>query len=240
MMMMGMGQPKTPFYQITTQYHHGDLEKEQKVKFSLIGLMTSHGELNAIFTKQIKNLVLKIQSQFMGSPDRNITSTDLTYKTKNSVQTVSHNIQASQYTIMQRLGNRTVVGCALQYIPMYRKMSSGYSLRFNRTPFEKYYLQYQGGMQDSVSLGSIIRLDQNSQVAAELELIGDKFLPEANFGFKRKLKNYEVQNSFNTTGNVQTLFSYIHSQIFKLRFFVSGNLFKDDFKSGFGFSLGAE
>lgn len=73
-----------------------------------------------------------------------------------------------------------------------------------------------------------------------MELIGDKLVPEANFGYKRKIKNYEVQNSFNTSGNIQTLLSYFHSQIFKLRFFVSGNIFKDDFKSGFGFSLGAE
>ena len=95
-------------------------------------------------------------------------------------------------------------------------------------------------MQDSISLGTIVKLDQSSSLASELELVGEKMIPEANFGYKRRIKNYEVQNSVNTSGNIQTLFSYFHSQIFKLRFFVSGNMFKDDFKSGFGFTLGAE
>ncbi len=62
MLMMGVGSQKSPFYTITTHYHHGDLENDKKVKFSLIGLMNSQGDLNAIFNKQFKNLVFKIQS----------------------------------------------------------------------------------------------------------------------------------------------------------------------------------
>lgn len=43
-----------------------------------------------------------------------------------------------------------------------------------------------------LSFGSIIKIDQNTQLAAELELSGEKMIPEANFGYKRKVKNYEV------------------------------------------------
>jgi hypothetical protein len=135
---------------------------------------------------------------------------------------------------------KTLIGCALAYIPAYRKLSTGYSMRYNRNSNEKYYLNYQTGLQDMVSLGSIVRLDQSSSFGAELELHGPKLIPEASFGYRRKLKSYEVQNAFNTQGEIQTLFSYVHSQIFKLRFFLSGSISKEDFKSGFSFSLGAE
>lgn len=100
MLMMGIGSQKPPFYTLTTHYHHGDLEKEQRVKFSLIGLLNSQGDLNAIFNKQFKNLVIKVQSQFMGSSKRNLTSTELSHRTKNAVQTFTHNQQATEYTIM--------------------------------------------------------------------------------------------------------------------------------------------
>lgn len=62
-----------------------------------------------------------------------------------------------------------------------------------------------------MSLGSVFKLDANSQIATELEFSGDQMTPSANFGYKRKVKNYEVSNSFNTQGKLQTLFTYAHS-----------------------------
>ena len=64
--------------------------------------------------------------------------------------------------------------------------------------------------------------------------------PACTFGYKRKIKNYEVNNSLDTRGKLKTLFSYAHNQIFKLKFYLAGNLMKDDFKSGYGISIGAE
>jgi hypothetical protein len=54
-------------------------------------------------------------------------------------------------------------------------------------------------------------LDSSSSIGTELELAGPKLIPEVSIGYRRKLKSYEIQNSINTKGEIQTLFSYIHS-----------------------------
>lgn len=53
-----------------------------------------------------------------------------------------------------------------------------------------------------MTLGTMIRLDQSSSIGTELELHGPKLIPEACFGYKRKVKQYEVQNAFNTSGEI--------------------------------------
>lgn len=57
-------------------------------------------------------------------------------------------------------------------------------------------------MQELVTLGTVIRLDQSSSIGTELELHGPRLIPEACFGYKRKVKQYEVQNAFNTSGEI--------------------------------------
>lgn len=59
-MMSMFGSQRTPFYSFTTQYHHGDIEKNHKEDFSLVGLYNSDGDLNAIFSKNLGNWTFKI------------------------------------------------------------------------------------------------------------------------------------------------------------------------------------
>lgn len=93
-------------------------------------------------------------------------------------------------------------------------------------------------MQEMLSLGSIFRLDSTSLIATELEMIQQQNT-QCSIGYRRKIKNYEVMNSVNTRGGLKTLFNYVHNQFFKVQFYLSGNLFKDDFNSGYGVSIGA-
>lgn len=86
------------------------------------------------------------------------------------MQTVTASPSAYEYTIMQKLAPKWLVGCSLGYIPMYAKINTGYSMRYFRNNYERYYLQYMQGMQQLLSLGGIWRLDQNSLVGTELEI----------------------------------------------------------------------
>lgn len=89
-----------------------------------------------------------------------------------------------------------------------------------------------------LSFGSIFRIDSSSLIATELEMVQSKET-HCSIGFNRKLKNYEVMNSFDTRGGLKTLLNYAHGQIFKFSFYLSGNFFKDDFNSGYGISIGS-
>lgn len=93
---------------------------------------------------------------------------------------------------------------------MYGKFNTGYSLRYFRNNFERYYLQYMEGIQQMLSFGSIFRLDSTSILATELEMVQQQ-KTQCSIGYSRKIKNYEVMNSVNTRGGLKTLFNYAHN-----------------------------
>ena len=64
----------------------------------------------------------------------------------------------------------------------------------------------QGG--NRLLIGSIFKLDAESTVATSLKITEGR-TPIAKFGYKRKVKNYMVNNCLNTNGTLKTMFTYM-------------------------------
>ncbi len=90
-----------------------------------------------------------------------------------------------------------------------------------------------------VILGGAYKLDSDSQFGSTLQF-KEGSLPIASFGFKRKVQNYQVSNSYTSNGTLKTMFTYMQSNMFKLRLYLEGNLSRDDFQSGYAVSIGPE
>ena len=237
--MMGMMPQKNPFYTMNVQYHHGTFtEQLQKVDFSMVGRFTSEGRVDAIFSKTFGKYTFKFQSLFPNSnPQYNQTNLELSRKGVNTMQTLTYEKGMVEYTLMQKLGKKLLLGCELTYIKPYKSFNTGYSLRYMRNKRERYYVQFSEIL-NTMSFGSIFKLDQNTNFATELEFKGEGGLSSTSFGYRRKLKDMEVLSSFKSNGEIKSLCTLANQQLYKIKFFLAGNLFKEDFRSGYSFSLG--
>ncbi len=138
---------------------------------------------------------------------------------------------------MQKLGRNTLLGCELIYAQPIKSFKTGFSLRYKKNKNQRYYFQYSEFMK-IFSLYSLFRLDPSTQIATELAFQGDDHKSTASLGYRRKVKNYEVTSSFRTNGDIKSLFTFKNSQIYNIRFYLSGNLYREDFKSGYSFNIG--
>lgn len=237
--MMELMGGKIPFYTLNVQYHHGEFtERVQKHIFSLVGKIDSNGKLDAIFFKGFSKWNLRLHCAFLNSNMQfSNTSLEAERKDKNSKQTFTFTPQALEYTLMTRLGNKFAFGVEATYMKQVDRIGVGFALRYMRNLKERYYINWSESMQCTV-LGSLIKLDNNTSIATELEMAGETYASLASLGYRRKAKNYEVNSAIKSNGEIKSLFTYNNMSMYKLKLFLAGNLYKEDFRSGYSFSFG--
>lgn len=231
---------KMPFYTLGAQYHHGDFsQKNQNHQFSLVGRIDSQGQVQTIFFKPIgKKTQLRVIGAFPNSnPDLAQYETEIESQYGNSKYGFIANMESIDCNFIQKLGSRVLLGTQLTYMHMTRMFSNSFFLRLNRTPLEKYYLQISE-LSKSLSLSVLSRIDDKTSLATDFQIVGDSLETTAGLGYRRKSKNFEVNSSIRTNGDMKSFFSYSMHQAFKLKLFLSGNLFHDDFKTGYSISVG--
>lgn len=237
--MMDLYAEKIPFYLLNLHYHHGILtQTKQEIAFSLVGRMDSTGKLDAIILKNMKNLQMKVHSSFMNS---NImyssTQLELEHQSKYTKQTLTAATQAINYNIIEKIGQRLLLGLELNYIIVKNMIGTGFACRYNYSNNEKFYAQYSA-MADSYNLGSLFKFGESTSVAVELELGGMQNVSNASIGYRRKTKAYQVNSAFKTDGDIKSMFSYNNQNAYKLKLFLGGNLWKEDFRAGYSFAFG--
>lgn len=236
--MMDMFNQKTPYYTLGVQYHHGDvLSKTPHINFSLVGRIDTTGRLEAIFAKNYKNFKMKVQTSFLNS---NVafsqSQCEIEHASTNTKQTFTFSTQFANYNLIEKLGSQWLAGFDLTYIPARNLWANGLALRYSRKAVEKYYLQVSG-MTNSLLLGGLFKVNDSTSFATELEL-GGAAVSDVTLGYRTKSKSYEVNSAVKTNGEIKSIFSWSQMHMYKLRLFLGGNLFKEDFKSGFAFTIG--
>lgn len=237
--MMDLMGGKSAFYTLNVQYHHGEFtERVQRHLFSLVGKVDTNGKLDAIFFKAIKNWNVRLHCAFMNSNMQfSNTSIEAERKDKNTKQTFTYTPQALEYTLMAKLGAKLAFGIEATYMRQVDKLGVGFALRYMRNQKERFYANWSESMQCTV-LGSLIKLDSNTSIATELEMAGETYASLAALGYRRKAKNYDVNSAIKSNGDIKSLFTYNNMNMYKLKLFLAGNLFKEDFRSGYSFSIG--
>jgi len=237
--MMELMGGKTPFYTLNVQYHHGVFtEKSQKHICSLVGKVDSNGKVDAIFFAPFKRLNLRLHFAFLNSNMQfSNTSLEAEYKDKYSKHTFTFTPQAYEYTLMSKLGNKLAFGVEATYMKQVDKIGVGFALRYMRNLRERYYVNWSESMQATV-FGSLIKLDNNTSLATELEMAGENYASLAALGYRRKGRNYEVNSAIKSNGEMKTLFTYNSLNLYKLKFFLAGNFAREDFRSGYSISIG--
>lgn len=235
--MMDLFSEKTPFYSLNIQYHHGALtQTSQNVAFSLVGRTDSTGKVDAIFFKTWANLRMKIHSSFMNSNLMySSTQFEVEHQGLTSKQVLTLATQALNYNILERLGKNLVVGLEMNYIFPKKALGFGYGFRYSLFPSQKLFAQYSS-MMGGYSFGSLFKFTDEISAGLELEVGGQKG-STASFGLQRKTKQYKVNTSLRSDGDMKSIFSY-NTMAYKLKLFLGGNLWKEDFRSGYSFSFG--
>lgn len=231
---------KLPFYGFSAQYHHGEFTPtSQKHFFSLIGRIDSHGQVQAIFFKPFaKRSHVRFTGAFPNSnPDLAQYESELETQIGSAKYAFSANSEALETSLVQKLGSKLLVATQLTYLHMTRSLSNSFLFRFSRTPYEKYYAQFSENSR-SGSFSLLSRLDDKTSIVTDLQVSGDNFESSAGLGYRRRSKNFDVTSSIRTNGDMKSLFSYSMQSAFRLKLFLGGNLFNDDFKTGYSISVG--
>lgn len=231
---------KLPFYTLAAQYHHVDIATaQQKHHFSLIGRIDSHGQVQSIFVKPLgKRANLRVMGAFPNSnPDLAQYETELEAQSGSTKYSFVANSEALETSFVQKLGSRLLIATQLTYLHMTKSISNAFFLRFSRTPSEKYYAQVsEQARAASLSLSS--RIDDKTTIVTDFQLMGDNLESSAGLGYRRVNKNFEVVSAIRTNGDMKSLFSYSTQSAIRLKLFLGGNLFHDDFKTGYAISIG--
>lgn len=231
---------KLPFYSLLAQYHHGEFTPaSQKHHFSLIGRIDSHGQVQSIFVKPLgKRAHIRLVGAFPNSnPDMAQYESELESQNGSTKYSFSANSEALETSFVQRLGSRLLVATQMSYIHMTKSISNSFFCRFSRTPYEKYYAQVSEHTR-SASLSLSSRVDEKTTIVTDLQVTGENFETSAGLGYKRVSKNFEVTSAIRTNGDMKSIFSYSMQSAFRLKLFLGGNLFNDDFKTGYAITVG--
>lgn len=235
--MMDMFAEKTPFYSLSLQYHHGDLARGHRPAFSLVSKADAGGKVDAILFKNFGNLRAKLHSSFMNS---NImyssTQLELEHQGKTAKQVLTLATQAINYNILERLGKNWLAGLELNYLFPKKTVGTGVAVRYSPNSQQKHFMQYSS-MMNTLIFGSFFRFTDDMSIGMEVEMGGQQKASSASIGLQRKTKNYKVNTSLKTDGDLKSIFTY-QAMTYKLKLFLGGNLFKEDFRAGYGFSLG--
>ena len=236
--LMDMFSEKTPFYSMSVQYHHGRLiNLHQHPAFSLAGQFTSNGKVDAMFMKSFGKFKTKLQCSF---PNSNVMFSqsvlEVEHGSENSKQVLNLGSGFMNYNIVERLGSKLLLGLDLTYVIPRSQFFNGLLLRYSHNHSQKFYFNVSGSTQ-TIALGSWFKVSPSSTIATEMEF-GGREGSEACIGYRMKNQKFEVNSALRTTGEIKSTFAYSHSQVYKLKLFLGGNLFKDDFKSGFSFAIG--
>jgi mitochondrial import receptor subunit TOM40 len=236
--MMDMFAEKTPYYTLGVQYHHGNLmTRNPHIAYSLVGRVDTTGRLDSILVKNFKNWKVKVQSSFLNSNVAFAQSNcEVEHSGLNTKQTATFSTGALNYNIVERLGSKLMMGFDLTFVPSRNLWANGFAMRFIRKSSERFYVQFSG-LANSLTLSGWFKLNESTSLATEMEFGGPN-VSDASLGYRTKAKGYEVNSVIKSNGDIKSIFSYSQMQMYKLRLFLSGNLFKEDFRSGFAFSVG--
>ena len=236
--MMDMFAEKTPFYTLNLQYHHGVITPtQQKINFSVVGRTDSTGRLDAIFVKTLGSLKAKIHSSFMNN---NImysnTQLELENQGKNTKQVLGLSSQAISYSLLERLGPKILAGVEATYVVPKKNLLLGWAFRVSPRNGIKYYFQNSPAM-GGILLGSQFSIGEGSSAVLEMDFGSIQKQSSASLGFQRKSKNYKVNTAIRSDGDIKSIFTF-STIAYKLRLFLGGNLWNDDFRAGYAFSFG--
>jgi len=237
--MMELMGGKTPFYTLNVQYHHGIFtEVMQRHICSLVGKVDSNGKLDAIIFAPFKYVNLRLHCAYMNSNMQFANPTlEAEYKDKVSKHTFTIAPQAYEYTLMSKVGNKLAFGVEATYMKQLDKIGVGFAARYIRNARERYFVNWSESMQATV-LGTLIKIDNATSLATELEFSGENYASVAALGYRRKGKNYTVNSAVKSNGEMKTLFTFNNMNMYKLKFFLAGNFSREDFKSGYSISIG--
>lgn len=229
---------KTPFYNLGLQYHHGDLvSRRPHIAFSLMGTYDANGRLNAMFAKNLGNFRTRLQSSFVNSNvAMSQTNLEVEHQGAHTKQTCTLSSQLLNYSLVERLGRSLLLGFDLYYLTMQNAWTNGLAMRYALSPTQRLYFQYSG-MARSLTFGTLFKLNESTTLVTELEY-GGPASSEAVLGYRTKGKSYQVDTLCRTNGDLKSVFTYTQNETMKLKLFLSGNLHKEEFKSGFALAIG--
>lgn len=231
---------KLPFYTLGAQYHHAEFTPtSQWHSFTLMGRIDTQGQVQTILYKPMgRRAHLRFVGMFPNSnPDMAQYEGEVEAQMGSSRYGFVASSEMIECSFVQKLGSRLLFASQLAYHHMTRGFANSFLLRFSRNPNEKYYAQFSE-MTRSGSLSLFSKIDDKTTIVTDFQVAGEGLESSAGLGYRRRNKSFEVTSAVRTNGDMKSIFSYNAQAAVRLKLFLGGNLFHEDFKSGYQISVG--
>lgn len=229
-----------PFYAVNAMYNHfsGSGASLGENVFSLMGRIDSAAQVQTVFTKPLGRMgSLRLVGAFPNAnPQLANLIAEMEIQQNDSKYGAQVNFQSADVFLMQRLGRRFVFGTQFNYEYATNAVGNSFVLRYTHSPVDRFYVGVGEGSA-ALSLGYIAKLAEGTSTATCLEFSGESMETSVGLGYRRRQKEYEVNSSVKTSGEMKTLFKYHGHKWLRFKLFLSGNLFVDDFKTGYSISV---
>lgn len=237
---------RMPFYTFMANYNamskssqNARSPADMEPNYTLLGRVDSQGQVQTMFLKPFaRQSHLRLLGAFPNAnPQFAHYEAELDVKLGDSKNCLTASLDNLEYTYTQRIDNKLFGGVRLGYTISSGAFTNGFSFRYSPRPFQSFFLKINED-QAAFSLGSMVSIDKSTKIATEFDVKAENYETSAGVGYQRSFKQYQINSSIRTSGEVKSMFSYSIPGFAKLKLFLGGNVFQEDFKCGFSLNLG--
>lgn len=236
MQMMMMGQQKDPYFMMSMNYVGGELTSMMaKPSYNISTRVGTHGMVDVILAKPWNNLMFKLNAiaQKKAGKILPMFALEVEHEGRFSNQQMVLTAETLEMNTFTRLGRRLFLGLEFVHAFAQKMTLLGYLAKFQRTPFETYYANYQD-MKGQITLGSVVKVNKKMQLATELEI--SDFGSKATMAMSRKFGQLELNSAVDTDSVIKSNFN-IKSGLFTLKLFLNAKMKEEDYNTGIHLSI---
>lgn len=227
---------RMPFYTLSAQY--ASVNEKLQHKYTMLARIDSQAQIQTVFMKPIgKKGNLRLVGGFPNAnPQFANLIAEADFRQKDTKYSFFVNVVSAEMSIMQRITSRFLIGTQISYDFVSRSFSNSFAMRLTKNPTNNFYLSILDG-QSILNLGYLTKIDAKTSIATEFDISAENLESSVGLGYRRKNALFDVHSSVRTSGEIKTLVGYKANPWLKMKLFLSGNLFNDDFKTGYSLSL---
>lgn len=240
-MMQGGGGPGGPkqlgTYSLNASYIGGNLMEMDPTKlppFILTGRLDSTGKLETAVIKHFdERTQLRLSAMFFDA-DHPMVHADLEYDGDDYTHSFKYGTNMWGFNFMQTIGKNLALGFDFTNASDAKRSGMGGALKYSLRK-HSFYAQYQG-IQDQLTFAYLQRVNRNVQLVSELSV---KPTGEAKtiLGYRQRFNTTEVIATINSKGKISSIIN-LNSGFFNLKLCAQADYNKDNYKFGYGLSLG--
>lgn len=160
---------------------------------------------------------------------------DLEYDGPDFTHTFKYGTQMFGFNYMQNIGRNLVLGFECMHVPQKKETVFSYGGRYNYLK-HTFYAHYHA-LAESMTFAYLQRVNKNAQLITEFNVDTSDGSTKTTVGYRQMFQNTEVTATVNSKGKISSVMN-LNNGLLNLKLCAVADYMKDDYKFGYGISVG--